>query len=611
MTSTPFPPITMIRTPRYAILLAPLFSMGPLSVHAEEVPAAPEIPDIALPDPAPEDIPEVGVLPAPSTNATVNLIAALVRKGVLTQAEALELIDQAERDAMLAQAQLDAVSAAQAPDPSGGGYSVPYVPQVVRQELRDEIRQELMAQARQENWGGSDVPDWTRRVIPFGDFRVRSENQFFDSTNDTSGAFPNFNAINTGLPFDTTGNLFSPQYNVDQDRHRARIRARAGAEILLGDDFNAGFRVATGSSNSPTTANQTLGGNGGNFSKYAIWLDRAFLTYEAGPGDGQTLTFLLGRFDNPFFNTDVQWDDDLGFDGLAVRGRARINDRDDLHVFGTAGYFPIFNTDLNFASNQPEKFKSEDKWLLGAQLGIDWKIDDKWSAKVGLAYYDFRNIEGRLSSPFVPLGPNDAGDTDATRPAFAQRGNTYFPLRNITPTAANNFGTINQFQYYGLATPFRNVTLTGRVDYDGWDSYRLSAIGEVTKNVAFDRASLNANAVNNRGPDPDGPGPLLGSYDGGDMAWNLAVSFGKPRLEAYGDWMVTLGYRYVESDSVVDAFTDSNFGGGGTNVKGFHLGGAFALSPHVRTGLRWMSSDEIAGPPLKSDILMLDLNAKF
>ncbi len=602
----------MTRLPRYAPLLAPLLALAPCSVSAEEAPIAPEIPDMPQLESVPGDVPDAGVLPAPSTNATVNLIAALVRKGVLTQAEALELIDQAERDAMLAQAQLEAVATSQTPDPAGDAFSIAYVPQVVRQEIRDEIRQELMAQAREENWGASEVPSWTKRVIPFGDMRLRSENQFFDSGNDNrTGAFPNFNAINTGAPFDTKGNIFSPQFNADQDRHRARLRMRAGAEILLGNDFNAGFRVATGGSNSPTSTNQTLGGNGGSFSKYAIWLDRAFLTYEAGPGDGQNLTFLLGRFDNPFFNTDVQWDDDIGFDGLAVRGRARIQDRDDLTLFGTAGYFPVFNTDLNFASNQPSKFESEDKWLLGAQLGIDWKIDDKWSAKVGLAYYDFSNIEGRLSSPFVPLSASDAGDTDATRPAFAQRGNTYFPIRNIVPTPENLNGTINQFQYYGLATPFRNVTLTGRVDYDGWDSYRLSAIGEVTKNVAFDRSALNANAVNNRGTDPDGPGPLLGDFEGGDMAWNIAFTFGKPRMETFGDWLVTLGYRYVESDSVVDAFTDSNFGGGGTNVQGIYLGSSFAINPHIRAGLRWMSSDEIAGPPLKSDILMLDLNAKF
>lgn len=561
--------------------------------------------EIPLPAPSGDDAANGDLLPSPSTNATVNLIAALVRKGVLTQAEALELIAQAEQDALIAQAQLEAVAAP--PMPADDGLRIPYVPMVVRQQIREEIHQELMLQARKENWGASSGPDWTNRVVPFGDIRFRSENLFFDSANANTGAFPNFNAINRGAPFDTTGNIFSPQYNVDQDRHRLRVRARAGAEILLGEGFNAGFRVATGESNSPTSTNQTLGSQGGSFSKYAIWLDRAFLSYEAGPGDGNDLTFLMGRFDNPFFSTDVQWDNDIGFDGLAARGRVRIND--GLGIFGAAGIFPVFNTDLNFAPNQPQKFDSEDKWLYGAQFGIDWKIDDEWSAKVGLSYYDFNNIEGRLSSPFVPLTASDAGDTDATRPGFAQRGNTYFPIRNITPTAANNFGTINQFQYYGLATPFRNITLTGQVNYDGWDTYRLTALGEVTKNVAFDRSSLNANAVNNRGP--NNPNGNLGSYEGGDMAWNLAVMFGRPKLESLGDWLVTAGYRYVESDSIVDGFTDSDFGGGGTNVKGFHIGGAFALSPHVRAGMRWMSSDQIAGPPLKNDTLQIDLNAKF
>ncbi len=209
------------------------------------------------------------------------------------------------------------------------------------------------------------------------------------------------------------------------------------------------------------------------------------------------------------------------------------------------------------------------------------------------------------------LNSSDAGDTDASRPGFAQRGNTYFPIRNITPTPANNNGTINQFQYYGLATPFENVTLTGKVDYDGFDPIRFSALTEIVKNVAFDENALNAGAVNNRGTDPDGAGPLLGNYEGGDMAYYAGFQFGKPKLEQWGDWLVNLGYRYVESDSVVDGFADSNFGGGGTNVKGYHLGASFAVSPKVRFGARWLASDEIAGPPLSSDTFQLDLNANF
>ena len=589
------------------IPLRPVFiaaCLGASSLSRAEVSAIQPAPSDPPPDAplATADVPlatDLPAAPAPSPNVTVNLINRLVQKGILTQPEALDLIKQAEADAVTA-AQ-NAAAAAAPPAPGPDELRVTYIPEVVRNNMRDQIKQELMAQAHAEHWSDKPAAEWTSKFRPYGDIRVRYDGTFFPSGNDVTGAFPNFNAINTGAPFDTSGNQFSPQYNVDQNRQRARLYARVGTEIMLGDGFNAGIALGTGDSNTPTSLNQTLGGSGGNFSKYAVWLDKAFVSYDAGPGDGEELTFLLGRFNNPFFSTTVQWDSNVSFDGLALRGKVKLNDK--VSTFFAAGGFPVYNTDFNFASNQPAKFASTDKWLLGAQIGVDWKISDELTAKVGIAYYDFNNIAGRLSSPFTPLSPSDAGDTDTTRPGFAQHGNTYMALRDIVPTAANNFGTINQFQYYGLATPFRNVTVTGKLDYDPFDPLRVSLLGEATKNVAFDKGAVNQKAVNNLGSG--------GGFGGGDLAWNLTFQVGKPALETLGDWQASFGYRYVESDAVVDGFTDSDFGGGGTNLQGFTLGGSVALSPAVRAGLRWMSSNEIAGPQLKSDILQIDLHAKF
>ncbi|MDB6076383.1 MAG: hypothetical protein JWO82_130 [Akkermansiaceae bacterium] len=530
----------------------------------------------------------------------VNLVALLVKKGNLTQEEGLALIEQAETEARTAKAQADQ---AVAPPVADGDVRVTYVPQTVRNGIRDEIKQELMAHNAEIQKNQSTSPEWTSRIRPFGDFRGRYEGIFFAGGNDNTGSFPNFNAINTGAPFDTAGTQFSPQYNVDRDRNRARIRVRFGADILLGDGFTGGLRVATGDSNSPVSPNQSLGGSGGDFSKYAIWLDRAFLAYNFLEGKEDDLSVLVGRFDNPFFSTEVMWDDDLGFDGLAAKGHFKLNEK--VSTFFAGGFFPVYNTDFNFASNQPSKFDSQDKWLLGAQAGIEWKIDKDLTAKFGLAYYDFENIAGELSSPFTPLGPNDAGNTDASRPSFAQRGNTYRALRDIVPTAANGNGTLYQYQYYGLASQFRILTATGRLDYTAYDPIKFALIGEYSKNIAFDSGDIGAVAVNNR------VGTGTGTFDGGDTAWNITFQFGRTAMEKRGDWVANIGYRYVESDAVVDGFTDSDFGGGGTNVQGFTLGGAMALSPNVRIGLKWMSSDEVSGPPLGTDTLQFDINAKF
>jgi hypothetical protein len=568
----------------------------------------------------------------PSNSFAISLLKRLVKRGILTQEDADELTKEAQADAAnaRAQSQADAAAASQAvvtqvatkaaemtpPPPSEDEVRVPYIPEVVKDEMRDEIKKDVMAQARSENLAAPRaIPDWVPKFRFTGDVRTRYDGTFFPNTNDTTGAFPNFNAINTGSPFDVAGTQFSPQYNVNQDRERFRIRARIGADIDLQNGFSAGIRLGSGQDDSPVTENQTLGyannGQGGNFSKYQIWLDRAFLKweYEADGNPDKAFSIMVGRTDNPYFGTTLLWARDLGFDGLTLQGRYNVGQ--GVTPFLTTGAYPIFNTDFNFATNQPSKYQSEDKYLFAVQLGTDWKIDKDFNAKVAGALYYFDNIEGHLSDPFTPLTTSDQGNTDDSRPAFAQNGNTYFPIRDIVPTAQNDFGTIDQFQYYGLASAFHELDFIGQLNYDHFAPYRASLIGEWTENLAFDAAKIGAVAVNNRGPNT--ASGALGGYQGGDTAWIVTLRVGKAALERFGDWSFDAGYRYLESDSVVDGFNDSDFGAPlyGTNLKGWTVGGDMALAPNVWLSLHLMSANSISGPPFKSDVVQFDINGKF
>jgi len=240
----------------------------------------------------------------PTQNVTVNLITRLMQRGVLTRGDAVELIQQAEGDAEVARANAEAARAAEALPLAEDSYSVSYIPESVRLQMRDEIKQQVLAEVRNEKFFTLDGRDgWPSRIQLFGDLRLRYDYLSYPEGNDNTGAFPNFNAINTGAPFDTAGLLFAPQYNVDQDRQRFRIRFRLGADLDLGDGFSGGFRIATGDSNSPTSTNQSIGlasgAQGGQFSKYAIWLDRAFLKYEwesdPTPAAAETTTVSPGR----------------------------------------------------------------------------------------------------------------------------------------------------------------------------------------------------------------------------------------------------------------------------------------------------------------------------
>jgi hypothetical protein len=590
--------------------------------------------DLLPPDSAKDGL-SVPPPPAPATpsqNVTINLINRLVKKGVLSQEDATDLIQQAENDAKIAQAQAAATQAAVAqanataqqavantppPPEEDGTMRVTYVPSVVKSQISAQVKDEVMAQAKAEGWAAPNlIPSWLPKFRPFADIRVRYEGDLFGDGNDDSGAFPNFNAINTGAPFNTAGNEFSPQLNVDQDRYRMRLRARFGADMILGKGFSSGVRIATGQDNSPVSTNQSMGlpyqGQGGNFSKYAIWLDRAFIKYQLGEFPNKQLTFLAGRFDNPFFQTStIMWDDDIGFDGAAISGRYEVWRW--FTPFAVGGAFPVYNTDFNYSSNQPQKFKSYDKWLYGGQLGAVFKPTKDIEITGAAAYYYFQNIEGKLSSPYTPLTQNDAGDTDASRPSFAQKGNTYMALRDIVPNASNDYGTINQWQYYGLATPFRDLVFSGRIDYKHFEPFVISIMGDWTQNLAFNQGDIDSVAVNNRGPNDTtvSDSNSVGAFAGGNTAWSIQGQVGAVAMQKFGDWNLFGGYRYVESDAVVDGFTESDFGGGGTNLKGWYIGANLALGPNVWFGGRWMSAESIAGPPFKEDVFQIDLNAKF
>lgn len=603
---------------------APAAPAGPAEAGAvtQEIPLDPAQAPAVLPDPAgaaPQPI-----LATPSQNVTLNLINRLVQKGVLTHAEAADLIKGAEEDAAFAKAQAQALADTQAAvaaqnamppvEPDAEEVRVTYIPESVKAQIRDQLRTEVFAQARAQQWAApNSAVEWTQRIKLFGDIRMRQDRFMFPAGNDNSGVFPNFNSINTGAPFDVSGTVFSPQLNVDQDRERTRLRMRLGFDIDLEDGFTAGIRMATGGNNAPVSTNQTLGstsngnsGQGGNFSKYELWLDRAFIKYEASFLEHANLMMLLGRFDNPFVtNSQIMWDEDVGLDGIAFKVDNRWSP--GFKTFLTGGAFPVFTSYFNFGSTNPAKYESYNKYLLAAQFGVEFKITDDIEAKTSLAYYDWKNVEGRLSSPFVPLDESYSGDTDNSRPSFAQKGNTYRPIRNITPTALNGFGTTNQYQYFGLASEFRQIYWTGRIDFNHFEPVQVSLLGEYIKNVAFDQNAINSVAVNNR------TGGGAGAFDGGDTAWYMGVNVGKAisAFDKPGDWAFGIGYRHVESDAVIDGLTDSVFGGGGTNMEGYSLNAALALSKRTWLRMAYMSASQIAGPQLRTDVFLFDFTAKF
>ncbi|KAF1016917.1 MAG: hypothetical protein GAK31_00176 [Stenotrophomonas maltophilia] len=540
----------------------------------------------------------------------VKLIKGLIASGALKPADGQALLVQAEAEAAAAQRVAAGTST---PAASSGGIAlepgdvrVPYVSQSVRDGIRDEVRQQVMAQARQEGWAApNEVPDWTRRITVSGDMRVRSESRFYSESN--SPEAPNWSAVNAGNGFDTNTNTnlaLPPLLNTRQDRRNLwRIRARLGIDAAISDRVHAGVRLASGSSNGPVSTTEQLGGG---LSKKDLWLDQAWLSYR--PADW--ITPKGGRFGNPFWSSDMLFSNDLNFDGLAANLKYGFSGG-DLTLYGNLAVVPLEYVSDNGPSQSLVKTPNENKWLSGAQLGLNWNMDERNTLRAAVAYYDFKNISGKLSSPCALYARDTACDTDWTRPAFMQKGNSLMLIRNIALNPLDPAGTPTP-QYVGLAAAFRLANLNLRWDTALADSIGLRLEADYIRNLAYDKEAMFQRANNaiviNFGA---GGEATAASFRSGDTAWMLQATFGAVDLKEKGQWQALLGYKRIEADALPDAYNDPNFHLDGTNARGYYVGGAYALDRRSWISGKWMSAKEVSGPPLSIDVFQLEFNTGF
>ncbi|HSI61059.1 MAG TPA: putative porin [Ideonella sp.] len=519
---------------------------------------------------------------------TLSLIEALVEQGLLPRAKADELMRKARAAGNSA-----ALAAAPAGAEPGAAWGqprnvvrVPYLPETAKAQIKDDIKNEVLATARDEGWADArKLPGWLRSLNIEGDVRVRSQSETFDDENLGAEIY----RIQTASP------SWAPDLlNTTHDRNRFTVRARLGVTAKASDAVSAGVRIATGAtSGSPTSESQTLGNN---FNRFSIGLDRAWLRWEPS----QFARLEGGRMAVPFDHSDLLFPDDMSLDGVA--GKSELDLASGLYGFAVAGAFPL------------EEFaiSNRDKWLLGGQVGLDWAADANWQLRAALGVYEFRNIEGTREDELPPTGPL-AGTSPyqlSQYPASVrQKGNTLINLNAPLSTAA---------PVWGLASKFRPVNLTVGVVAKHFAPYQLALGLDVVKNTAFDLADITRRAGTNE----------VSTLKDKTLGFQARLSFGSAQLQARGDWQGFVTFRHFERDAWVDAFTDTTWHLGGTNYKGFSIGGQYAFDNKSTLGLRFTSSRNLddgvrfldsggfpsanlSSAPLKIDVLQLEANMRF
>lgn len=576
----------------------------------------------------------------------VNLVDLLVQRGVINKEEGSGLVTAAQQEAAsedkrsssVANTEQKSTDTAVASDTGKNGGKVKhvsYVPEFVKKEIRDQVRAELKSEvvtdvkrdAKSEGWGiPAALPEWVAAINPSFDMRIRFSDDFYGDDNE--GGIEQFGIDANGrligpynwLSINRAGN--TPQgglnrqvglnpneaiINNQKDRLRIRERFRLGFEAKIADGLKAGVRFATSNIKNPVSNDQTLGNTGQSFD-FAI--DRAYLQYDY-LDDKNTNWFSVyaGRIINPFVSTDVVFDPDLSFEGVAGsvrlpfnRGSSKLNgykapnptarfginqgQQSPDSVFLTLGVFPIQDIDVSV----------NDKWLYGGQLGADWLVFNESRFNIATSYYEYKNINARKN-------PTSSHSNDWTAPQFVQKGNSMVAITDISTFNDPNASCQDQQGcLFGLASEFKIFNATAMFDYAGFAPAHVLVTADYAKNLGFNRQRILSEFGN--------------SFASTDLqertnAYQARIDIGHPEIKRFGNWSVNLAYRYVERDAVLDAFTDSVFHQGGTDAKGWVLGTQYGLAKNTWLNLRWFSTDAIDGPKYSVDTLNVDLNARF
>jgi hypothetical protein len=533
-------------------------------------------------------------------DSTIALVNALVDQGILTRAKADAIIAQAQQAGANAPGAGSApnapsTAAAGAPPPGAatppgapaapstagtstepplapGTVRVPYVPESVKQDITNEVKQDVLAQAKTERWGEPGAfPEWLRRFNWYGDMRVRYEADTFPPGNAPVAVLQAY-GVNIA--------------NSTETDERLRFRARFGFDVSVGDTVTVGMRLASGgvgAGGNPGSENQTLGSYE---ARSTVGFDRAFIGYHP-------LSWLeasAGIVGMPFFRpTSLVWADDVSLGGAVLNLHPQFN---DFKFFAIAGAFPILQNDPSPLSS------AASKWLYAYQGGGEWQFNKESAVRVGAALYDYRNIEG------IPNPTIYSTAYDNTAATFRQTGNTVFDINGLLNTQQ---GTQNYL--WGLASKFHVLNLSGSVNLGFIGPVHLFVDADWVKNLGFNEQEIEQRIHYQVNRQVDG--------------WQTRFTIGHQTMQQKYAWQAYVGYRFVQRDATLDAFTDQDFHLGGTDAEGYYLGGRFAFERNTFINVRWFSAKQIdgvelagadaqlTGLPLAINVLQVDVMASF
>jgi hypothetical protein len=326
------------------------------------------------------------------------------------------------------------------------------------------------------------------------------------------------------------------------DRNRFRMRLRFGWEKTFSDEMMVGFGLASGEGSGgtggintdPTSTNATFD-NLFNFKQ--INIEKAYATYKpsflANRGILKKSELTGGKFNNPFEkgSSDMIWDRDVKPEGIYEKFDFDLlqGDNLDLTAYSTFGQF-ILDEDAAVKG---------DSFLFAYQVGLNPTVYTPIFEKpvdflTSFSFYNYNNYARR--SNFIIGGTSLA------------RGN----INSDSLATELDAGKFNILESYNeMALP---LIVPTRVFFD------------VAGNPSDAADGFNGNSVEHSGMDSD-------------LAFALGAKLGS--IVKKGDWEGSYTYKRIGANSVVGAFSDSDFGDGHAGKEGSVIKAGYALTDNL------------------------------
>jgi uncharacterized coiled-coil protein SlyX len=392
-----------------------------------------------------------------------------------------------------------------------------------------------------------------------GDIRLRSESFFGLSNNLAAGNNPS-----------ALGNELSP-------RHRMRIRARLALRGSVGDEFDWGLRLTSGSFADNISNNQTLTDF---FNRKPFGLDQAFITYKPKAAPGVKLQG--GKFEPPWNFTELTIDNDLMVEGFNESYTRSFKGSKVRELGFVAWQLPFLERNSGFVRNadgtvniERSRRDGKDLALFGGQAHVRFEPSDRVALTLSLADLYFRGTQfispvqvfgSQLQLPVtitIPATATTPAQTITTQVSIARdllvAGNGNLGLTNASNNATNRDGR--------LASEFNLVDLLARLELKHSKRWPVTLLFDFVTNTRV-RDVVTAG--------PGGADLILPNHENQGF-WG-EVQVGSTR--ARGDMQLAYAFMRIEKDAVLTPFNMSDITQQ-SDMRGHRLAFSYAADPRV------------------------------